>query len=652
MELMRKILFIFGTLFFISCSSSKDGLFDWVGDSSYKSPNHVEVSQAVNQMEGLDNNWWNNTAFYHIWVKSFYDSDGDGCGDLKGIQQKLDYIKDLGCDGIWLSPIFECAYKGKDVSSNMHGYDVTDHYKVNNLFGTESDVEDLINACHAKGIKIIFDFVPNHVSSKHPWFEASANGTSKDSWFLWNSVKLAWNPMGSTNTWHQYGNRYYYGAFNGSMPDLNYRNAEVREEMKNVVRYWLNKGFDGIRVDAVRYLVEYSSLYIDTADSHDWYKELRSVLNEYNSPKFMVCEAWVENDRTRLDRYFGNDDEFNMVFDFDAGRAIVNSVKNKRDSLASSIRKNPSDKMVYGTFLGNHDEYLSRIGTVFASDYKKINQATALSLLRPTVPFIYYGNELGQKESSYGGDQRLRGPFDWDLVSEQELKSNSPLHLNRKILELRKKYPQVFSQGSVKKLSCTDNSFAAYILDGQTEDFLCVYNFNDTSKDSITFTNINNYTTASCVIGDTNAAKCEFDGNSVNVKNLGPRAFRLYLLDGEAQNIFDDETYNESYTPSTDNEPYTYYSSTMYIRGNFNGWGGTPMKRDTSAGEGAWMIYLDSEVNATIEYKFCVNDSSNWGANWGQNGGSPNIKSTVVAGKTYLIKFSEKTLKHSCTVVN
>ena len=89
----------------------------------------------------------------------------------------------------------------------------------------------------AKGIKIIFDFVPNHVSSKHPWFEASANGTSKDSWFLWNSVKLAWNPMGSTNTWHQYGNRYYYGAFNGSMPDLNYRNAEVREEMKNVVRY-------------------------------------------------------------------------------------------------------------------------------------------------------------------------------------------------------------------------------------------------------------------------------------------------------------------------------------------------------------------------------------------------------------------------------
>jgi alpha-glucosidase len=186
----------------------------------------------------------------------------------------------------------------------MHGYDVTDHYKVNNLFGTESDVEDLINACHAKGIKIIFDFVPNHVSSKHPWFEASAKETEKNTWFLWNSVKLAWNPMGSTNTWHQYGNRYYYGAFNGSMPDLNYRNAEVREEMKNVVRYWLNKGFDGIRVDAVRYLVEYSSLYIDTADSHDWYKELRSVLNEYNSPKFMVCEAWVENDRTRLDRYF------------------------------------------------------------------------------------------------------------------------------------------------------------------------------------------------------------------------------------------------------------------------------------------------------------------------------------------------------------
>lgn len=147
-----------------------ENLAEYVGNENYKSPKNVEISAkaAENQSAGLKGDWWRETSFYHIWVKSFADSDGDGCGDFKGIESKLDYIQDdLGCSGIWLSPIFECDYKSKSKRENMHGYDVKDYYAVNSCFGTEADLVSLINACHEKDIKIIFDFVPNHSGKRN-----------------------------------------------------------------------------------------------------------------------------------------------------------------------------------------------------------------------------------------------------------------------------------------------------------------------------------------------------------------------------------------------------------------------------------------------------------------------------------------------------
>ena len=182
----------------------------------------------------------------------------------------------------------------------------------------------------ARGMKVIFDFVPNHTSNMHPWFMQSAKRENgKDDWYLWSDEKLSWNAMGNANTWYSNYDRqqFNYGAFWSGMPDLNFRNREVREEMKNVVRFWLNKGFDGLRIDAVRYLVEEEgggkAGLVDTEATHDWFEELRAeVVDEYaelGSPKFMICEAWVNNDRARLDRYYGSTEipEFNMVFDFD-----------------------------------------------------------------------------------------------------------------------------------------------------------------------------------------------------------------------------------------------------------------------------------------------------------------------------------------------
>ena len=132
----------------------------------------TDSGTTENQSDSLSDAWWRESSFYHIWVKAFADSDGDGCGDFKGIENKLSYIQDtLGCDAIWLSPIFDCSSKGKAETYNMHGYDTTDYYAVNSYFGTESDLTSLIEACHDRGIKIIFDFVPNHTSKNHQWFK-------------------------------------------------------------------------------------------------------------------------------------------------------------------------------------------------------------------------------------------------------------------------------------------------------------------------------------------------------------------------------------------------------------------------------------------------------------------------------------------------
>lgn len=532
-----------------------ENLAEYVGNENYKSPKNVEISAeaAENQSDGLKDDWWRETSFYHIWVKSFADSDGDGCGDFKGIESKLDYIQDdLGCSGIWLSPIFECDYKSKAKKENMHGYDVKDYYAVNSCFGTEDDLVSLINACHEKNIKIIFDFVPNHSGKGNEWFTDSCAGKNgKKDWYLWSDTKLSWNPgMGSTDTWHKNpgGNDYYYAAFWEGQPDLNFRNWEVREEMKNVVRYWLNKGFDGLRVDAVRYLIETEDSKYDTDETHGWFSELRAeVIDAYKgiSPKFMACEAWITGDRSRLEKYFGTDGnpEFNMVFDFDQGKGAVDSVGYGESSyLSSSLRKNPAKNKSYGTFLGNHDNYIDRLGTVFYGYEAQIKAATALSLLRPTVPFIYYGQEIGMKDDfSYGsGDIRHRTDLDWNEVNKQKKNPSSILNFNKKVLALRKTYPNLFADGDVQFLQrravdANQNSLnivAAYTISDGTDSLLCVQSLiNSSGSYSFWFENsslvdVSNY---SVLIGD-GANKLSFEEGALKVESLVPYETRVYKL--------------------------------------------------------------------------------------------------------------------------
>lgn len=609
-------------------NSFSEQLFSYVGDKSYKSPKNASVEDAKHQSTDLKDGWWSDTAFYHIWVKSFCDSNGDGCGDFKGIESKLDYIKDgLGCDGIWLSPIFECDYKSKSPSVNMHGYDVKDYYAVNSYFGTEDDLLSLINACHERGIKIIFDFVPNHTGKGNAWFSDSCEGGEKKDWYVWNNSKLSWNPgMGSSDTWHKNpnGNDYYYAAFWEGQPDLNFRNYEVREEMKNVVRYWLNKGFDGLRVDAVRYLIETENSLVDTPETHAWFNELRTeVIDSYKeiSPKFMVCEAWIENNRSALNAYFGSEEkpEFNMVLDFDQGRGCYNSIY-KSDSriLTSTLYKNPSEIKTYGTFIGNHDEYMGRIGTRFGGYASSIKLITAMSLLRPTVPFIYYGNEIGMKEGSYSGDLRLRTKLNWEDVEKQRNDNSSILSLNKALLALRKEYPELFRNGTVTELgsatidTVTNNfvyTVAAYTISDGKDTLLCVFSLENISDNKFWFNSsgldISSY---SVLIGVNNEKNLSLDGSDIKVEYIAPYETRVYYIgDDTKEMLFTDKR--------------------LFLRGDMNSWGYNEMFYDSKNS----CFYVDCELKLK-NYQFKFDAYCDWTLSYG-SGEENTAGKTVSLGK-------------------
>lgn len=477
-------------------ASASSRLYAWTGSEEYRSPMNSQIENAnlVNQSKGLGEDWHRNASFYHIWVKSFSDYDGDGIGDFRGITAKLDYIKnEVGCDAIWLSPIFDCAGKGTAADYNMHGYDTIDYYNVNDYFGNMEHLEELLRQAHARGMKVIFDFVPNHTSNMHPWFLQSARRENgKDDWYLWSDEKLSWNAMGNANTWYSNFDRqqFYYGAFWSGMPDLNFRNREVREEMKNVVRFWLNKGFDGLRIDAVRYLVEEEgggkAGLVDTEATHDWFEELRAEVvdgyAELGSPKFMICEAWVNNDRARLDRYYGTAEtpEFNMVFDFDFTGKLGAAVRFQNSEFARFAEKDmfaPGNPVRYATFLSNHDNVANRPASVYKTR-EELRLASAIPLLLPATPFIYYGNEIGQPDQQglSGQDLRLRYPFDWKLADAQRTDADSLLATHRALNSLRAAHPALRT-GSYSAVAVPGaKNVYAYILHSVGDMLLCVFN--------------------------------------------------------------------------------------------------------------------------------------------------------------------------------
>ncbi len=369
-------------------------------------PNPAQPVQPVTGLPaGTDGYpWWNDAIFYEIFVRSFYDSDGDGIGDFNGLTAKLDYlndgdpdtISDLGVTGLWLMPIHPAA--------SYHGYDVTDYYAVNPHYGTLDDFKHFLDEAHQRGIRVLIDWVPNHTSSQHPWFEAAQDPQSEyRDWYVWSDSSLGagWHPSASGD--------YYYGFFWEGMPDLNYAHPAVTAEMRNVARFWLEDvGVDGFRIDAIKYLIE-DGYTEHTKATHAWLKDFRVFYKGVNPDAMTVGEIW---DSSGLVYDYTAGDELDLGFNFDLARAILWAAAYRRNTLCRETLARDLTVFLpqqFATFITNHDQ--DRVMSVLGDDTPRAKVAATLLLTSPGVPFIYYGEEIGMLGKK--PDQSIRVPMQW-----------------------------------------------------------------------------------------------------------------------------------------------------------------------------------------------------------------------------------------------
>jgi glycosidase len=369
--------------------------------------------------------WWNEAVFYEIFVRSFYDSDGDGIGDFNGITAKLDYLNDgdptttsdLGITALWLMPIHP--------SPSYHGYDVTDYYAVNPDYGTLDDFRRLLAEAHRRGIRVTIDFVINHTSREHPWFQEALDPQSpKHDWYVWSATDPRMSGPWGQQVWHRASNdRYYYGVFWDGMPDLNYENPAVALEMEQVVRFWLDDiGVDGLRVDGARYVNEDGRVLADSPGNHEHFRRLRQVYKGLNPHAMTVGEVWTSLDVVAS---YAGGDELDLLFNFDLAGALVASAReNRADAarlgLAISLALLPRQHTA--TFLTNHDQ--NRVMSELGNDVNKAKRAATLLLTAPGTPFLYYGEEIGQLGQK--PDEDLRLPMQWGAAANAGFTTGTP----------------------------------------------------------------------------------------------------------------------------------------------------------------------------------------------------------------------------------
>ncbi len=355
--------------------------------------------------------WWNDEVFYEIFVRSFYDSDGDGIGDFQGIIEKLDYLNDgdpetdtdLGITGIWLMPMME--------SPSYHGYDVTDYYATEPDYGTMEDFEALLDAAHERGIKIIIDYVMNHTSSQHPWFQQSFDPDSAyRDWYIWRDNNPGIIGPWGQQIWHQRAGEFYYGIFWSGMPDLNYEHPPVQEEMFDIAEFWLNKGVDGFRLDAIKYLDEDGVTVLEnTPETFQLLEAFRDRYKSVDPDAFTVGEVW--SNTASVVPYVQNG-RLDVCFEFDLAYGIISTVHSQSPAVLRQRLEeiqNAYPKLQYATFLTNHD--IDRIYSQMGEDVLKMKQAATIYLTLPGVPFIYYGEEIGM--TGTGAHPNLRRPMQW-----------------------------------------------------------------------------------------------------------------------------------------------------------------------------------------------------------------------------------------------
>jgi maltose alpha-D-glucosyltransferase/alpha-amylase len=397
----------------------------------------------------MSNDWYKDAIFYEVHVKAFQDSDGNGIGDFAGLTERLDYLKDLGVDCLWILPMYPSPLRDD-------GYDIADFQGVHPGYGTLEEVQKFLDAAHARGLRVIADLVMNHTSDQHPWFQASRldpTGPYAD-YYVWSPTDRRYldarvifvDTEKSNWAWDPVRKAYYWHRFFSHQPDLNYEHPTVRAEMLNVMRFWLDRGLDGFRCDAVPYLIEREGTSCENLpETHDILKQFRRVIDQdYGGDRVLLAEAnqWPEDVRP----YFGDGDEFHMAFHFPLMPRLYMAIRREeRLPILDIFTHTPPipPACQWCLFLRNHDEltlemvtseerdYMyyayaqdpqmklnlgirRRLASLMDNDRRRVELLNCLLFTLPGSPVIYYGDEIGMGDNFYLGDRNgVRTPMQW-----------------------------------------------------------------------------------------------------------------------------------------------------------------------------------------------------------------------------------------------
>ena len=490
--------------------------------------------------------WYKDAIFYELHVKAFQDGNDDGIGDFRGLLDRLDYIQDLGVDCLWLLPFYPSPLRDD-------GYDIADFHAVSPLYGTMGEFQQFLDAAHRRGLKVITDLVVNHTSDQHPWFqEARRDPTSpKRDYYVWSDTDRRYpeariifvDTEKSNWTWDPEAKAYFWHRFFSHQPDLNYDNPKVQQAILDAMRFWLDKGLDGFRCDAVPYLFERDGTNGENLpETHAFLKRLRATLDVEYRGRILLAEAnqWPKDVRP----YFGDGDEFHMAFHFPLMPRIFMAVRSAdRRPITDMFLHTPPipESCQWCVFLRNHDEltlemctdperdYMyyayaqdpvmklnigirRRLAPLLENDRRKIELLHSLLFTLPGTPIIYYGDEIGMGDNIHLKDRNgVRTPMQWSadrnagfsrsdpgqLCSpvivdplygyqavnvEAQLRTPSSLLLWMRRLIAARKSSRVFGRGTLRFLPPANTRVLAHVREYQGETILTVHNLAGSSE--------------------------------------------------------------------------------------------------------------------------------------------------------------------------
>jgi maltose alpha-D-glucosyltransferase / alpha-amylase len=490
--------------------------------------------------------WYKDAVIYQVHVRAFYDSSGDGNGDFRGLAQKLDYLQELGVTAVWLMPFFPSPLRDD-------GYDISDYRTVHQNYGTLDDFKAFLDAAHQRGIRVIIEMVLNHTSDQHPWFQESRSSRTnpRRDWYVWSDTDTKYKGTRiifldtelSNWAWDPVSKQYYWHRFFSHQPDLNYDNPEVREEMWDIMKFWLQMGVDGFRLDAVPYLMEREGTNCENLpETHAVLKDLRIRLDQEFPGRMLLAEAnqWPAD----LRAYFGAGDEFHMAFHFPLMPRMFMGVKlEDRKPISEILKQTPEIPEVcqWCLFLRNHDELTLEMVTDMERDYmydeyardkamrlnlgirrrlaplldndrRRIELMNGMLMSLPGTPIIYYGDEIGMGDNVNLGDRNgVRTPMQWDggwnggfssadpetlyaplllnpvygfqaiNVQSQKRFDHSLLSWMKRLIRVRKS-SAVFGRGSIEFLYPANHRVLAYVRKYGKETILAVNNLSATAQ--------------------------------------------------------------------------------------------------------------------------------------------------------------------------